>query len=104
MSQDVRERGEGVGVLERDADEFVEDCGSFPGRAVTVGESSNAARGVHGGFLAGGREVDCGGRCPHQGAVSGRSLVDLEMDRGGEVPGHAVGQDVFGLQADVLGV
>lgn len=33
-----------------------------------------------------------------------RPLVDPEVDSGGAVPGVAVGQDVFGLQADVLGL
>jgi hypothetical protein len=41
-SQNVWERGEGVGVLEREADEFVEDRGAFPSCAVTVGEGSDA--------------------------------------------------------------
>lgn len=101
-SQDVPERGEEVDLLEHVTDEFVEDRRAFPGRAVPVGERSDAAGRVHGGFLAGGGEVDRRGRGPHQGAVSRCSLVDLEMDRSSEVPGHAVGQDVFGLQADVL--
>lgn len=71
-------------VLECDADEFVEDRGSFPGRAVAVGEGGDAAGRVHGRVPAGGCEVNRGGRGPHQRAVARCSLVDLEMNGGGE--------------------
>nr|WP_235216351.1 GNAT family protein [Streptomyces toyocaensis] len=102
-SDDVRERGEGAGALERDTDEFVEDRRAFPGRAVPVHEGSHPAGRVHRGLPADGGDMDRGGRCPHRGTVSRCSPADLEMGRGGEVPRQAVGQNVLGLRADVFG-
>jgi hypothetical protein len=47
-------------------------------------------------------ERDGGPGGARQCTVAGGTEVDLEVDRGGQVPGQAAGEHVLGPQADVL--
>ncbi|GAA2111126.1 hypothetical protein GCM10009759_52950 [Kitasatospora saccharophila] len=104
LAERPRHRRHRVAAVQGDAQQFVQDRGALPGRAVAVGERGDPARRGHRRRASLRREPDRSGDGPHQRAVPGGPALGLEVQGGGEVPGQSAAEHDLGLDADVLGV